>query len=312
MSENQSYLRIEDAGGTIIAATFADVAKLYAKIGAVIAALPDLDKDKRRGQYSVTGYDNAAEVIGPALVKAGLSFTVAIVNHVRTGPSATVTLAMTLADTETGCMKIMQWISEWTDMGNDQGGGGPLPKAVTNGLLAWLKRQFLVSAEDGQPGGQLTGQRAGTTTGHATTTTSKPAPSPAPATTSAVTTTPPATERQIDHATGEVTEPTATAPTQPIRHPLPASDAQPGLKCQWMIDGFKVAGWDTYHVTGWLKKHFKNEQGRPASSVSELKNGRLEEAVQMLYLEINPFLVTTTQPAAAPAATGAPDTQIPF
>jgi cell division septation protein DedD len=281
MSE-QGLLRIEDSGGVLHAPDWAAVASLHRKLHAAMTALVDLDKDGKNQHfgYSYVSYNEAAGAMRAAMTAAGLAFTT---NHGEIeqkidGKSVATTMHIyaTFGDTETGAFKTVHWLGESMDMG-DKG----ISKALTNAIKYGLMRTFLTSTDDDAPatGQQRQGQTArATTTGQtvdkATGEIQAPKPTAAPTT--------PATATAGATTTDA---PGASAPAQPeTRHPLPAADVPTGQKFNWMLKAFKELDWNTYHQSQWLKKHCA------VSMVSELKNGALSEAMQLLLIELNPWM----------------------
>jgi hypothetical protein len=150
----QGYLRIEEAGGLIIASDWPAIAKLMAKLSKASSLVRGVEQDGRNKDqnYQFVSYQEVASAVRHALSDAGLAF---MVNHTdredSTGQSKSgatyskvkLTGTLTFADGETGAM----WsIHAWGD-GMDYADKA-LSKAITALVKYPLMRIFLLSSRD--------------------------------------------------------------------------------------------------------------------------------------------------------------------
>lgn len=250
MSEEQPReIRIDDCGGTIIAASWADVAKLYKKIAAAMAAVQRVEKDKKHGQgFAYTSWDETAEVIRTALVSAGLAHTVCLLSYTAADKMATVEIHITLADTETGAMKILCWTGQAADVADRA-----ITKAATQAIKYCLSRTLLISADDDHGPQPERRQPA----------TRRPQEQEPP-------------RSHVDTHTGEIAPSADGVPFDlAALPPMPAADVKPGVKANWILDAAKAAGWSDKHTANWLNKHYGT--GNPMQL-----NGQMEAAMSTL------------------------------
>jgi hypothetical protein len=269
-------IRIDDAGGLILAPGWPAIASLHASISRTMAALVAVEKDGHHGQgYTYTSWDEAAAALRAAMASAALAITTHLVSVTPNDKGITVEIALTLADTETGAMKVIRWTAT----------GADVQKATTTAVKHALTKTFLVAAEhdDQAPTSSATQQRrtpppATQATAKATPATGthygpgKPMAGAAP---------------HVDHATGEITEPAAT-PATPADKPIDfdehkdAPAAPAATTTQTMSDSdkrnavlkeAKRLGWDIPHLNHWLiASHY-------APTVGALTNGQLDAAL---------------------------------
>jgi len=148
------YLRIEEAGGLIIASDWPAVAKLMAKLAKASSLVRGVEQDgeNKDQHYAFVSYQEVASAVRHALSDAGLAF---MVNHTEREDSAgqsksgatyskvKLTGTLTFADGETGAM----WsIHAWGD-GMDYADKA-LSKAITALVKYPLMRIFLLSSRD--------------------------------------------------------------------------------------------------------------------------------------------------------------------
>jgi len=165
-------IRIQLAGGEIIAATFEDIARLHAKISEASANIARIDKDSRNTfhNYDYTSYSALAAAANHAFAEHKLTFGVGV-KTVSTGQFddgdgkskmalTTSYIEATLTDTETGATRIYYWVGitetgatriyYWVGMGSDSQDKGAA-KALTNGIKYGLMRSLLISDQDADP-----------------------------------------------------------------------------------------------------------------------------------------------------------------
>jgi hypothetical protein len=148
-------IRIQMAGGEIVAENFEAIAKLHAKIGAASASIARVDKDARNQhhRYEYTSYGALAAAANHAMAKYGLAFGVSIVGLDVRPPAGESSMSLTIADTEASITDIETGatrIYRWAGMGADSLDKGAA-KALTNAVKYGLMRSLLVSDQEADP-----------------------------------------------------------------------------------------------------------------------------------------------------------------
>jgi len=147
-------IRIQMAGGEIVAESFEDIAKLHAKIGAASASVARVEKDAKNTfhKYEYTSYGALAAAANHALAEHGLAFGVGVEAMDLSQPDggkmlmATAHIEATITDIETGATRVYRWVG----MGADSQDKGPA-KALTSGVKYGLMRSLLVSDQEADP-----------------------------------------------------------------------------------------------------------------------------------------------------------------
>lgn len=150
-------IRIELAGGLVIAPSWDAIAKLHAKIAELGKTVGHMEKDGSNSfhGYKYISYEQAAAAIRSALPDLGLAFSVDVAEMQNWDATRTtkgqeksverrlVTLEATLTDTESGAMRVIRWYGEGEDQ-NDKA----TAKAITSGVKYLLMRNLSISSED--------------------------------------------------------------------------------------------------------------------------------------------------------------------
>ncbi len=137
-------VRIEMDGGAIYAPDWEAVAKLSAKISAVMAELEPMEKDgtNTHFKYKFLSYEQLAATIHKLIPAHGLSFTWGV-DNIEHGNATYLSLEVTFIDNETGAVRMMRWVGEGQD-GQDKGTAKALTACVKYGLM----RTFLTTDQD--------------------------------------------------------------------------------------------------------------------------------------------------------------------
>lgn len=146
-------IRIELAGGLVIAPSWDAIAKLHAKVADLGKRVGHMEKDGKNDfhKYQYISYEQAAAAIRSALPEIGLSLSVGVAEMQNWDTTRNnkgverrlVTLEATLTDTETGAMRVIRWYGEGEDQ-NDKA----TAKAITSGVKYLLMRNLSISSED--------------------------------------------------------------------------------------------------------------------------------------------------------------------
>lgn len=146
-------IRIELAGGLVIAPSWDAIAKLHAKVADLGKRVGHMEKDGKNDfhKYLYISYEQAAAAIRSALPEIGLSLSVGVAEMQNWDTTRNnkgverrlVTLEATLTDTETGAMRVIRWYGEGEDQ-NDKA----TAKAITSGVKYLLMRNLSISSED--------------------------------------------------------------------------------------------------------------------------------------------------------------------
>lgn len=146
-------IKIELAGGLVIAPSWAAIGALHGKIAALGKTVGHMEKDGSNSfhNYKYISYEQAAAAIRSALPELGLALSVAVsdlkdwdtTRNNKNVERRLVTLEATLTDTETGAMRVIRWYGEGEDQ-NDKA----TAKAITSGVKYLLMRNLSISSED--------------------------------------------------------------------------------------------------------------------------------------------------------------------
>lgn len=143
-------LVFEDAGGKVIAESWAALASLHRKMAAVMGEMKGLEQDGTNSfqKYNYISASNQYNAVRKLFAKHGLGFFVQMADieqrPLDKGAHTLVHLDLTFADGETGAMKVVHWVGEASDSQDKS-----VSKAATSGVKYALKHSLMVStAED--------------------------------------------------------------------------------------------------------------------------------------------------------------------